>query len=353
MQTRNSRRTLTPKPDPIFVRASVASACNLNCVYCPKKEGMENRVPAHLLGKNLTADEYCRNLSHLARNGITGVSFTGGEPTINSELPKIIAGARKMFQRVELTTNGLRLEEMLPSLLPHLDLLKVSLDAVDADMVSRITRGLPFESERAISSIKLGCSAGLKVGVNVVVMRSNYSQIEAIIDQCRDINTSGPGSTYVSLLDFYYSAENRTFWEQEFIPLNILEQTFTQLYGNPVKQERFGCRFYWFDANGVQVRFKDSNGATHRAPKCQKCPLYCQEGIYGLKHSVEGWVTTCPTGDTNYGVQLTPSLTDSEADRLLDNLLSDIRNARPDPNSFQTLLMTHGLVPFGINEALL
>lgn len=348
MQTQNSLLTLTPEPDPIFVRASVASTCNLNCLYCPKKEGMENRVPAYLQGKDLSAAQYTANLTHLARNGITGVSFTGGEPTLNSELPKIVAAARKIFQRVELTTNGWRLEEMLPYLYPNLDLLKVSLDAVDARMVTEITKGTPLEAERAIASIRLGCARGLKVGVNVVVMRSNYSQIRGIIDLCREINKSGPGHAYVSLLDFYYSAEKRDFWEREFVLLDELGEAFTGLYGNPVQQERFGCRFFWFDADGVQVRFKESTGATHRAAKCQKCPLYCQEGIYGLKHSLEGWVTTCPTGDPRFGIHLTPGLEEADADRLLSDLFSDIRTAQPDADSFQTLLSTHGLVPQNI-----
>src|SRR5215218_150333 len=232
MRTQNSRHMLTPEADPIFVRASVAANCNLNCLYCPKKEGMENRVPDYLKGKVLTAAQYAKNLAHLARNGITGVSFTGGEPTLNAELPRIVADARPMFPRVELTTNGWQLKEMLPSLRRNLDLLKISLDAVDPAMVTEITMGAPEESERAISSIKLACASGLKVGVNVVVMKSNYSTISDIIDLCRDINNAGPGHAYVSLLDFYYSAEKREFWEREFVLLDELEETFTKRYGS-------------------------------------------------------------------------------------------------------------------------
>jgi molybdenum cofactor biosynthesis enzyme MoaA len=343
---------LTPETNPIYVRASVSARCNLNCIYCPKKEGMENRAPSFLRGQSLTVAEYCRNLEHLARNGLRGISFTGGEPTLNHDLPELVAYAAPRFDRVELTTNGLSLVDMLPQIAPHLSLLKVSLDAVDPVLVTDITQGTQSEAVRAITAIRAGCAAGLRVGVNVVAMRSNVHEIERIIALCRSINGEGlPGSTYVSVLDFYYSAERRIIWEHEFIPLEELEARFTARYGLPAIQARFGCRFIWFDAEGVEVRFKDSFGATQRAPKCRNCRLYCQEGIYGLKHSVEGWVTTCPTGDPDYGMYLAPGLSNDEADKRLAPLLRDIQYAAPDPESFHNMLRVHQLHPSSLSAA--
>jgi molybdenum cofactor biosynthesis enzyme MoaA len=330
--------------DPIYVRASVTARCNLACIYCSKGEGMENRVPAHLAGQDLGIDEYCANLEHLARNGLRGVSFTGGEPTLNPALPALVARAAEIFDRVELTTNGRFLLDMLPALTPHLDVLKVSLDAVDPQIVRAITKGTDAELNRAVASIRAGCAAGLRVGVNVVVMRSTADQIDGIIDLVRALNAEGyPGTAYVSLLDFYYSDERRAVWQQEFFPIEELAASFAACYGPSEAQERFGCRFFWFDADGVQVRFKDSYGATHRAAKCGGCRRYCQEGIYGLKHSAEGWVTTCPTGDPAHGVQLMPGLAADDADRMLAPLLRDIRLALPNRYSFATLLETHDL----------
>ncbi len=333
-------------PDPIFVRASVSGKCNLNCIYCPKSGGMENRVPETLRGRVLSADDYIANLRHLARNGLRGVAFTGGEPTLNKDLPRIVSAASNIFERVELTTNGRFLAEMLPDLVPHLSLLKVSLDSVELQQVRSITNGTSLESKRAIAAIRAGCAAGLPVGINVVVMRSTVNQIERIIDLCRMINSQGyPGKAYVSLLDFYYSDECRTTWEREFLPLSELVPVFTSKYGPSISQERFGCQFFWFDSNGVKIRFKDSVGATHRALKCQNCRRYCQEGIYGLKLSIEGWVTTCPTGDPEYGVYLPSGISAHDADQRLASLLEDIRSAHLDSNSFATMLKTHGLRP--------
>jgi molybdenum cofactor biosynthesis enzyme MoaA len=305
---------------------------------------MENRVPEHMRGQNLSVEEYCTNLMSLARNGVRGISFTGGEPTLNPDLPVLVARAAAMFDQVELTTNGRKLLEMLPDLAPHLDLLKVSLDAVDPRLARAITRGTATELERAIASIRAGCAVGLRVAVNAVVMRSTAEQIDRVVGLARAVNSEGfPGTAYVSLLDLYYSEERRALWQQEFFPIEELEATFAARYGPGEAEDRFGCRFSWFDAGGVRVRFKDSQGVTRRAPKCQGCRHYCQEGIYGLKHSTEGWVTTCPTSDPSSGAQLVPSLPTDEVDRRLRPLLHDIQVASPDRRSFATLLAAHGL----------
>jgi molybdenum cofactor biosynthesis enzyme MoaA len=194
---------------------------------------------------SLSVDEYCINLEHLARNGLRGISFSGGEPTLNSDLPKIVARAAELFDRVELTTNGRFLTKMIPSLTPYLDILKVSLDAVDSQLAHAINNGSMEDVERAVAAIRSGCSAGIRVGVNVVVMRSTVNQIEDIIDLCKKVNSEGlPGKVYVSLLDFYYSEERRLIWEQEFFPIVELEARFISRYGPNVVQERFGCRFF-------------------------------------------------------------------------------------------------------------
>jgi molybdenum cofactor biosynthesis enzyme MoaA len=307
---------------------------------------MENRVPTFLSGQRLSVEDYCRNLDHIARNGIAGISFTGGEPTLNPDLVALVRHAATAFERVELTSNGLNLREMLPDLAKHLHLLKVSLDTTDPLLVRKLTRGSAKEFSRASNGVKQACQLGLTVGVNAVVMRSTIDGIDGLIEFCRNINANGyPGRVYLSLLDFYYSSEQRQTWEREFVPIESVARQFDARYGPRVAQERFGCTFYWFDADGVIVRFKDSLGATQRAAKCQGCKHYCQEGIYGIKHSVEGWVTSCPNGEPALGAHLAQGITDDEADALLRPLMEDIRAAAPDRASFSTMLSTHLLRP--------
>lgn len=333
-----------PAADPVYVRASVWPKCDLVCGYCPVEEGMENRVPLPLAGRRLTTEEYLRNLAAIAAAGVRGVSFTGGEPTLRPDLADLLAGARPLFDRVELTTNGAKLAKVADVVAGHVDLLKVSLDAVDADAVAALTgRGHAFAN--AVASIRWAVDAGVPLGINAVLMRGTAAELDTTIDFARGLTVAATAPVHLSLLDFYYSPSRRELWQEQWLPTSAVMRLLTDRYGPPVEQDRFGCRFFWFDADGLSVRLKDSFSATMRAPKCDGCASYCQEGIYGIKHSVEGWLTTCPSDRPDLGVHLPASLTDAELAGRVAGVLGDVHSAVAHTDSFATLCATHGLTP--------
>jgi hypothetical protein len=119
-------------------------------------------------------------------------------------------------------------------------------------------------------------------------------------------------------------------------------------YGNADGREqtwapRGGCAIDWFDDDGVQIRLKSSYASTYRAGRCTGCAVYCQEGFYGLKHSVEGWVTPCPSGAQERGVHLPAGLDDAEAQTRLGPLLAELSATRRVDNSFDEFLRRRGL----------
>jgi molybdenum cofactor biosynthesis enzyme MoaA len=356
----NPGPTPTPAPDPAtrpmvdpappeeirFLRASVADTCNLNCVYCPKASGMENFTPPELAGQRLSTDEYCANLGYLAASGvIEGISFTGGEPTHNRDLPALVAHARTLFRRVELTSNGRFLRRMLPALAPHLDVLKVSLDAADPALAHEIIRGQRMDVAHALDGIDAALAAGVTVGINLVAMRRNLDQLDAVIALAQQMRKRSGGTVYLSVLDLYYSDEQRQLWLEEFVPLDPLIATYRAAHPSGRSQDRKGCQIDWFDVDGVQVRFKSSYASTYRAGRCQTCPIYCQEGFYGLKHSVQGWVTPCPTAATAFGVHLPARLNPDEARARLAPLEAELLSTRRVEDSFAQFLTRRGLAP--------
>src|SRR5262249_4801413 len=123
---------------------------------------------------------------------------------------------------------------------------------------------------------------------------------------------AGSGTVYVSLLDLYYTASTRQLWQQEFVPLDALAAQLADDLGDGVEQHRMGCVIRWFTYGGVQIRVKDSHESTYRGERCGGCTRYCQEGLYGLKLSVEGWLTPCPSGDEDLGVHLSAVLDDTQ-----------------------------------------
>lgn len=334
-----------PKPDSMiqFLRASVIGACNLSCVYCPKESGMENHTPPELAGRVLTVEQYQRALRRIAQTGVLrGVSFTGGEPTLNPALPDLVHTAREHYDRVELTTNGKRFLQQVDRLAGVVDVVKVSLDSADRDSANGITRGQGDNFQVALNAITAAVDRGITVGINIVAMRRNSHEIPAIVDLARSFG--GRGSTlYVSVLDLYYSAETRDFWQREFVPVSTLAQALRERLGPGQSQDRRGCAIDWIDDNGVRIRLKDSHEGTYRAPICTSCPIYCQEGFYGLKLSAEGWVTGCPTGRPEYGTHLDPELDDDQAAQRLAPLLGQLRAATHEPRSFDIFLRRNGL----------
>jgi molybdenum cofactor biosynthesis enzyme MoaA len=338
-----------PRPDESlrFLRASVANQCNLNCVYCPKEAGMENQVPAALRGDRLSTAQYLRTLQAIAATGVVnGIAFTGGEPTLNADLPDIVAAARGWYQRVELTTNGRMLPQQIDRLTPHLDVIKVSLDAHDRDLSHQIMRGHREDHDRALDAIRLALNAGLTVGVNVVVMRRNLDQIAAIIRTVADLRAEvGRGTVYVSLLDLYYTPSTRGLWQQEFVALDLLAQTLATDLGDSVEQHRMGCVIRWFSYGDLQIRVKDSHESTFRGARCQACPIYCQEGFYGLKLSVEGWLTPCPSSDENLGVYLPAGLDDAGLAARIAPLVAELSATTLVEGSFTTFLHRNQLDP--------
>jgi molybdenum cofactor biosynthesis enzyme MoaA len=288
-------------------------------------------------------------LELIAASGvIRGISFTGGEPTLNPDLPILVGHARSVFDRVELTTNGRHLARQIDRLASHLDVIKVSLDATDRDLSHQIMRGRRVDHDRAVEAILLSLNAGLTVGVNVVAMRRNLDQIDQVIQLARTLRGRASGGTlYVSVLDLYYTDETRELWLTDFVPVDRIARRLQDRLGTGHRQDRGGCEITWFDDAGLQIRLKSSYASTYRSARCDGCPVYCQEGLYGLKHSVEGWITPCPTGADDFGTYLAPGLTDAEARQLLAPWLDELRSTRRVADSFEVFLRRRGLTAVG------
>lgn len=75
--------------------------CNLKCSYCTITDGMRLR--------SLPTATVAREIDAASRRGWKRVAFTGGEPTIFPDLPKLVRYARaRGFDDVKVASNGLR-----------------------------------------------------------------------------------------------------------------------------------------------------------------------------------------------------------------------------------------------------
>src|SRR5215471_18325885 len=118
------------------LRISITDRCNYKCVYC--RTGNEGALYGEL-----PFDDYLRMARVLVSLGITKIRITGGEPLLRKGVIDFVRDLRKMGPTLDLaiTTNGHLLANMARALKDSgLNRITVSMDAVDSDRFTRITR---------------------------------------------------------------------------------------------------------------------------------------------------------------------------------------------------------------------
>ncbi|MEV4754030.1 GTP 3',8-cyclase MoaA [Micromonospora sp. NPDC049559] len=163
------------------LRVSLTDRCNLRCTYCMPAEGL-----AWLPQRNLLDDEEIIRLVRIAvrRLGVTEVRFTGGEPLIRPGLPAIVAAVAALEPRptLSLTTNGIGLARMARTLRDAgLDRVNVSLDTIDRERFTRLTRRDRLDD--VLAGLAGAAEAGLTpVKINSVLMRDvNSDEAPALL----------------------------------------------------------------------------------------------------------------------------------------------------------------------------
>uniref|UniRef100_UPI00358E3D67 molybdenum cofactor biosynthesis protein 1-like isoform X2 n=1 Tax=Myxine glutinosa TaxID=7769 RepID=UPI00358E3D67 len=122
-----------------YLRVSITEKCNLRCHYCMPTEGVQLTPKASLL----TSHEIVTLARLFVKAGVTKIRLTGGEPLIRPDVTSIVENLCKLegLSTVAMTTNGVNLARMLPSL-KHAGLghLNVSLDTLVPQKFEFISR---------------------------------------------------------------------------------------------------------------------------------------------------------------------------------------------------------------------
>jgi GTP 3',8-cyclase len=162
------------------LRISITDRCNYKCVYC--RTGNEGALYG-----DLPFSDYLRMARVLVGMGITKVRLTGGEPLLRNGVVEFVRELAKLRMPngggepldIALTTNGHLLADLAQPLKnAGLTRVTVSMDAVDPDRFTRITR-VPGGYDRVLAGIRAARRAGLwPLKVNCVLMRGfNEDQI--------------------------------------------------------------------------------------------------------------------------------------------------------------------------------
>ncbi len=167
------------------LRVSVTDRCNLRCTYCMPAEGL----PWLAKPEMLSDDELVRLVGIFVGLGVRQVRLTGGEPLLRRSLTDIVQRIAALEPRpqIAMTTNGIGLDRLAgPLAAAGLDRVNVSLDTIDGDEFTRLTRRDRLHDVEA--GLKAAAAAGLvPVKVNAVGMRGiNDESLPDLLQWCLD-----------------------------------------------------------------------------------------------------------------------------------------------------------------------
>ncbi len=168
-----------------YLRISVTDKCNLRCTYCMPEEG----IPLKTHDDIMSFEDIVKTAEAAAKTGITKIRLTGGEPTVRKGIVQLVKmlHAVKGITHLAMTTNGVLLDSLAQPLRDAgLDSVNISLDTLDPERYSRITR------IGDISHVLRGIEAARKVAfdkikINMVVMNDTTdAEIAALKEFCTE-----------------------------------------------------------------------------------------------------------------------------------------------------------------------
>lgn len=170
--------------DITYLRISVTDLCNLRCKYCMPESGVESLCHSDIL----SLEEIVEIVKVAAKNGITKIRLTGGEPLVRRGFVHLCKEISKIEQieDIAITTNGVHLKNMADDLFENkVKRINFSLDTLVKEKYNDITRRNDFE--KTMESLFYAIEKGFKVKLNVVLIGGfNDDEIENFVKLAND-----------------------------------------------------------------------------------------------------------------------------------------------------------------------
>ena len=159
--------------DNVYIR--LTDQCNLKCKHCS--------VDANpYKNKKIKLKPIYKLIDEIYEMMVTTIIFTGGEPTLVTELPEIIAYASKKPLKVVLMTNGLNITKEYAILLVKNGLKQVNISLDGFKAISHDWfRGVQGAFRQAINAINHFTNLGILVETTTVVNKRNSLEYNELL----------------------------------------------------------------------------------------------------------------------------------------------------------------------------
>ncbi len=152
--------------------------CNQKCRHCYMYAG-------DIKIEEISVEQWNNTLDKFKQNGITGVTFTGGEVTIYRGYKEVIMHAQQIGLQVTVLSNGILWnKELINELSPYIDEIQISIDGYDKNSYFNVRQYDGFD--KAIRCVKLFNKTNTKVSIAVTPL---YENLEVFIDNFKTFAT--------------------------------------------------------------------------------------------------------------------------------------------------------------------
>ncbi len=272
------------------LRLSLTKRCNLTCRFCHREGGLDKNK------MYIDADTFARVANECFELGGVEVNLTGGEPTLFSDLARLIDGIdRPQNATLSLTTNGCDIAPLLQVERKHtLSKLNVSLHGTEPEFL-RNTISKRYDLVSVRQNIR-ELSKHYPVCINFSLMKDNADQLISIFEFARELEVN------MKIINFQEISWNRKRMGEQFIPpsqaLQILADT-AGAQGHSVSFQdggaSYGAQLDVIKIGQMTVSIIDGNSWHQSMKVCSNCrhATICKEGFYAIRLYSDGTLAPC------------------------------------------------------------
>lgn len=153
------------------IHLNMTRNCNLRCIYCYAEE--RNNIK----GKDLTYDEYCEIINEVyGINKNCLITFTGGEPLLNSDTIRIARYCKTKGMKTFLLTNGTLITPYnVKDIVEVFDSIRISVDSTNNDIHDKLRGRGAFKNTN--NGIEILNKNGVDVKIAMTVTKLNRYDI--------------------------------------------------------------------------------------------------------------------------------------------------------------------------------
>ncbi len=163
---------------------NVCRHCDMRCPHCYAAASAAPSV------HDLPTAAAKSMLDRLARNGVTVVIFSGGEPLLRGDLLELIAHARDVGIAPQLSSNGVHIDPDAARALKSAGVAYVGVSIDGLPEFNDAWRGMERAFARASDGLRNAHDAGMRTGMRMTVTRRNVDDVFALIDHATTLSVS-------------------------------------------------------------------------------------------------------------------------------------------------------------------